>query len=181
MTPSTDERTLVERAIQRDREAFAELYVRYHEPVLRRVRRVIGNQQEAFDITSEVFLRAWNTIDRYEDRGLPLLAWLGTIAQRLAITYLSKHRWNLTLDEIEFEAHKGETPEETAERAATARSLRQALVELPALQREVLSKRFFEQLTYDEIGSALGKRPGTVRVIQHRALRALRLIVSPQI
>jgi RNA polymerase sigma-70 factor (ECF subfamily) len=177
MIPSPDQRTLIERAIQRDREAFAELYVKYHDPVLRRVRRVIGNQQEAFDITSEVFLRAWNTIERYEDRGLPILAWLCTIAQRLAITHLSKRRWNLGLDEIEYEVHKGETPEEIAERRSMANSLRRALVELPDLQREVLSKRFLEHLTYDEIGSSLGKRPGTVRVIQHRALRALRLIV----
>jgi RNA polymerase sigma-70 factor (ECF subfamily) len=178
MDPSPEEQTLIERAIQRDPEAFAELYVKYHDAVLRRVRRVIGNQQEAFDITSEVFLRAWNTIERYEDRGLPIIAWLGTIGQRLAITYLTKRRWNLTLDQIEFEAHKGDTPEELAERRSVAASLQNAMVELPDLQREVLSRRFMEQLTYDEIGAIIGKRPGTVRVIQHRALRALRLIVQ---
>lgn len=177
MASSTEERTLVERAVSRDKEAFAELYVTYHDAVLRRVRRIIGNQQEAYDITSEVFLRAWNTIDRYEERGIPILAWLCTIGQRLAVTHLGKRRWNLTLDQIEFEAHKGESPDEIAERRAIANNLRSALTELPELQREVLSKRFLEELTYDEIGRSLGKRPGTVRVIQHRALRALRSVV----
>ena len=85
MTPDPDEATLVARAINRDREAFAELYFRHHDVVLRRVRRVIGDTQDSYDITSEVFLRAWNTIDRYEDRGVPILAWLCTIGHRLAI------------------------------------------------------------------------------------------------
>jgi RNA polymerase sigma-70 factor (ECF subfamily) len=177
MTPDPYERDLVARAITRDREAFAELYYKHHDAVLRRVRRVIGNTQEAYDIASEVFLRAWNTIDRYEDPGVPILAWLCTIAQRLAINHLSKRRWNLTLDDIEQEIHRGDTPEEIVERNCLADGLQQAMVELSDMQRQVLAKRFMEQLSYDEIGTSLGKRPGTVRVIQHRALRSLRHIV----
>jgi RNA polymerase sigma-70 factor (ECF subfamily) len=177
MTPDPDEATLVARAITRDREAFAELYFRHHDVVLRRVRRVIGDAQDSYDITSEVFLRAWNTIDRYEDRGVPILAWLCTIGHRLAVNHLSKRRWNLTLEQIEHEAHRGDSPEDIAERQSMATGLQQAMVKLPAMQRQVLSKRFLEELTYDEIGTSLGKRPGTVRVIQHRALRSLRSIV----
>jgi RNA polymerase sigma-70 factor, ECF subfamily len=177
MAPDPDESTLVARAVTRDEEAFAELYFRHHDTVRRRIRRIIGDAQEADDVTSEVFVRAWNAIDRYEDRGLPILAWLCTIAQRLSVNHLRERRRNLTLDEIPQEMHRGDTPEEIAERNWVASGLQQAMVELPDTQREVLSKRFLEQLTFAEIGSSLGKRPATVRVIQHRALRSLRLII----
>ncbi|HWO72945.1 MAG TPA: sigma-70 family RNA polymerase sigma factor [Dehalococcoidia bacterium] len=178
MVLSQEERILIRRAAERDREAFAILYLRYHDAVHRRVSALVSNQQEADDITSEAFLRAWNAIDRFEDRDVSILAWLSTIAQRLAFKQLSKRRPSLSLDDVSLEADGRESPEEVAERAVQAARLRRALVELPHLQREVLSKRFLEQLSYDEVGTALGKPVGTVRVIQHRALRALRSVLS---
>ena len=178
MALSPEERILIRRATNRDSDAFATLYLRYYTLVLRRVSYLVSSRQEAEDIASEAFLRAWNAIDRFEDRDVPILAWLLTIAQRVALKQLSKRRPNVSLDEISLEADTTESPEESVERRAQADQLRQALIELPDLQRDVLSKRFLEQLSYDEVGLAISKRAGTVRVIQHRALRALRLVLA---
>lgn len=172
MATDTEERILIARAVSRDQEAFSELYVTYYDAVLRCVRRVIGNNPEAQDLTSEVFLRAWKAIDHYEDRGTSILTWLCTIAKRLSINYLEK-RQDVALEEVEDQANRGEGPEDVAERKWVAQTLRLAIGELPDTQRDVITKRFFQYLTYGEIASSLGKAPGAVRVINHRALRSL--------
>ncbi len=177
MPLSTEERKLISRAIHRDREAFAELYVQYHPAVLHRLLALVGNRQEADDLTSETFLRAWNAIHRFEDRGVSIQAWLFIIAQRLAVTYLVRRRRNVALDHVLLEVNPDDSPEQVAERAAEFAAVRRAMLALPHLQREVLVKRFLENLSYDEVVAGVGKPIGTVRVIQHRALRALRRLL----
>jgi RNA polymerase sigma-70 factor (ECF subfamily) len=172
-----EERILIARAVNRDSEAFSELYQKHYSSILRCVQRTIGNRPEAQDITSDVFLRAWNAIDHFEDRNIPILTWLCTIARRLSINYLEK-RHEVSLEAIGDKPNRDEGPEEIAERKWIANCLRKAVNDLPETQREVVSKRFFEHLDYLEIAHSLGKAPGTVRVINHRALRSLRYAVS---
>ena len=66
MALSSDERTLIARATKRDPEAFAQLYIQFYEPVLRRVSAIVRDRHDAEDVTSEAFLRAWNAIPRFE-------------------------------------------------------------------------------------------------------------------
>jgi RNA polymerase sigma-70 factor (ECF subfamily) len=178
MAISHEERVLIAHAIKRDHEAFATLYVQYYDAVMRRVTGIVDNREEAADITSEAFLRAWNAISRFEDRDISIQAWLCTIAERLAFKHLKKRRPQVELDNVSLEANSEESPERILELQTEAADVRLALVELPDMQRQVLSKRFLEGLSYDDIGASLGKPVGTVRVIQHRALRALRVIVD---
>jgi RNA polymerase sigma-70 factor (ECF subfamily) len=173
----SEERVLIARAVGRDTEAFSELYQRHHDVVLRCVQRVIGNRPDAQDITSDVFMRAWRAIDRFEDRNVPILTWLCTIARRLSINYLEK-RHEFSLDEIGDRPSHGEGPEEIAEREWITNCVRDAVSDLPETQREIVSKRYFEHLSYLEIADSIGKPPGTIRVINHRALRSLRHAIS---
>ena len=180
MSISAEERILISRAIKRDREAFARLYVQYHEPVLRRVMAIVKRWDEAEDIAGEAFLRAWNAVDRFEDRDISILAWLCKIAERRAYEYMRKRRPAVGLDQIEVQTSPEDGPEAVAEREAEAADVRRALVKLPHLQREVISQRFLQHLSYDAIGASLGKPVGTVRVIQHRALVAIRSILREE-
>jgi RNA polymerase sigma factor (sigma-70 family) len=67
-----------------------------------------------------------------------------------------------------------------AERQAETAAVMNALVKLPELQRQVISKRLLQHLSYDDIGASLGKPVGTVRVIKHRALIAIRSILKEE-
>jgi RNA polymerase sigma-70 factor (ECF subfamily) len=98
MALSPEERILISRAVKRDRDAFAKLYVQYHDSVLRRVMLIVGRREEAEDITGEAFLRAWNAVDRFEDRDVSILAWLCKIAERRAYEHIRKHRPSVDLD-----------------------------------------------------------------------------------
>jgi RNA polymerase sigma-70 factor (ECF subfamily) len=180
MALSPEERILISRAVKRDREAFAKLYVQYHEAVLRRILMIVKRRDEAEDIAGEAFLRAWNAVDRFEDRDVSILAWLCKIAERRAYEHMRKSRPAFGLDQISEQASLDDGPEETAERQADAAEVRRALTKLPVVQRQVISQRFLQHLSYDAIGATLGKPVGTVRVIQHRALIAIRLIMKEE-
>jgi RNA polymerase sigma-70 factor (ECF subfamily) len=175
---SPEERALLGRAIKRDREAFAQLYVQYHEPVLRRVQQIIRQRDEAEDIAGETFLRAWNAVDRFKDRDVSILAWLCRIAENRAFEHLKKRRPTLELDESFHLAALEETPEEVAIRRSEAADVKEAMIQLPHLQREVLSQRFYDGMDYNQVADSLGKPIGTIRVIQHRALAALKSILT---
>jgi RNA polymerase sigma-70 factor (ECF subfamily) len=180
MAVSQEERTLISRAIRRDREAFAKLYIQYHEAVLRRTMAIVKRREEAEDITGEAFLRAWNAVDRFEDRDVSILAWLCKIAERRAYEHMRKRRPTIGLDFATPQPSLDESPEDYAERQDEAAAVRRALVKLPEVQRQVIAQRFLDHLSYDDIGAALGKPVGTVRVIQHRALNAIRSILKEE-
>jgi RNA polymerase sigma-70 factor (ECF subfamily) len=178
MAISSEERTLISRAVKRDPEAFAQLYVRFYDQVLRRVSTIVRDRYDAEDVTSEAFLRAWNAIPRFEVRDVSILAWFCTIAERLAVKHVKGRRPSIAVDDMLLDLSPEGDPVRCLEREADIATVRSALEQLPMMQREIVSRRFLHDLSYDELGVATGKSVGTIRVIQHRALKALRTIVS---
>src|ERR1043165_2487963 len=120
------ERDLAARATRRDTEAFSELYVRYQPRIYRHLYYFIGNHHEADDLTSETFLRAWKAIDRYEDRGLPMEAWLLRIAHNLGVHHLRGRKPNVPVDDLDLEANNFHSPERIAEALVDASAVRKA-------------------------------------------------------
>ncbi len=169
-----DERTLVARAVRRDRDAFAALYDRYVVRVYRRLYRVTGSASEAEDLTAQTFLQAWQAIDRYEERGAPFVAWLLRIAHNLGVTYLRSKREQAPLPERLVDPATRRNPEDAVERQLAVERLREALLGLRGTYRLVLLLRFFEELAYAEVAQLTGKSVPAVRLLQHRALHALR-------
>jgi RNA polymerase sigma-70 factor (ECF subfamily) len=177
MAVTEEERVIVAQAIKKDREAFADLWVLYKDRVYQRVSSIIRQPDLAEDITSEAFLRAWNAIEKYEPRDVTILAWLCRIAERVAFRELKRQKPTTELDGLMLEADATESPEYIAEQKAGDDDMLAALHGLPETQRQVLSKRFIDDLSYDDVSKMLGKSVGSVRLIQHRALKALKLIV----
>ena len=153
------------------------MWVLYKDRVYQRVSSIIRQPDLAEDITSEAFLRAWNAIDKYEPRDVTILAWLCRIAERVAFRELKRQKPTTELDGLMLEADATESPEYIAEQKAGDDDMLAALHGLPETQRQVLSKRFIDDLSYDDVSKMLGKSVGSVRLIQHRALKALKLIV----
>jgi len=174
MPTAVDSRDVVARAIERDHEAFAELYRRFSPRVFRHVYYIVGTKHEADDLTSETFLRAWKAIDRYEDRGLSIEYWLLRIAHNTAAKYLKRRRPVISTGEIDIEADAGRSPERVLESSSQADAVRAAILRLRDTPRQVIVWRFLEDLSYDEVEKILGKSKATIRVIQYRALKQLR-------
>jgi RNA polymerase sigma-70 factor (ECF subfamily) len=177
MELSIDERRLIDRAVHREPEAFSELYLRYQPSVLRHIYYVVGDADEASDITSEAFLRAWKAIERFEDRGVSIRAWLVKIAYNLATRHVKRQRRSRAMSDLDMTMLQDEvalSPDEATEKSFELQNLHRAILALPTIQRKVIVLRSLNQMGYDEVGAIIGKSSGAVRVIQHRAIRALR-------
>ena len=169
-----DERTLVQRAIRRDREAFGALYDRHVVRVYRHLYYLVGNAAEAEDLAAQTFLQAWEAVPRYQIRGAPFISWLLRIAHNLGVSHLRSRRDGLELPATLIDHGSHGNPEITVERQADVDRVREAILLLREEQRQVIILRFVEDLEYPEVAQIVGKSVAAVRVIQHRALNALR-------
>ena len=166
-------RELVDRSVQGDAEAFGYLYDQFCDPLYRYFFHHLGNAADAEDLVSRTFLRAWRAIASFRWRGKPFEAWLFTLARnQLQDFYRERKRAYDPLDESRADNNPG--PESQAIAVAEATATRGALAKLTEEQREVLVLRFYLDLDTKQIATIMGKREGTVRGLQMRALQALR-------
>ncbi len=162
------------RAAQRDRAAFATLYRRYLDRVYGYCFYLLGDHHDAEDATERTFVAAMAAIGRYRDEGATFRAWLFRIAHnQLANALRARQRQRATsLEAIEEPAGEAD-PARMIGQAEETRRLRRALDALPEDRRQVIVLRFVDGLSAREIGAVMGRSPGAVRVLQHRALRDL--------
>jgi RNA polymerase sigma-70 factor (ECF subfamily) len=175
-----EERRIVLRAIERDQEAFAQLYDRHVVRIYRHIYYMVSDSSTAEDLTSQTFLKAWEAIDRYKERGAPIVAWLLRISHNLTVSYLRSKRDHSELDETFLDQKMTRNPEEALEQASDEKSMREAVLKLRDEQRQVIMLRFVEEMDYREVADIIGKSVPAVRVIQHRALGNLRKIMMAQ-
>ncbi|MDX1663327.1 MAG: sigma-70 family RNA polymerase sigma factor [Candidatus Promineifilaceae bacterium] len=173
------ERELVERAMSGDAEAFGRLYERYLDPLYRYIYFRVGNQLTAEDLTEEVFVRAWEALPDYQ---LPengsISPWLYRIAHNLVV---DEYRHRSRYDAVEPLLQVEPGPPSVEEQAGLLRSterLAEAVSRLEPLEQNVIILRFVEGLSHREVGAIVDRSEGACRVIQHRALAALRELLK---
>ncbi len=174
-----EERALVNRAIQRDQEAFGALYDMHVSRVYRHVYYMVGNPVEAEDLTAQAFLQAWAAIERYEIRGAPFVSWVMRIAHNLGVSHLRSRKPGAELPATLVDQSREGNPEEVLQRQAEGDRVREAILHLRDEHRRVIILRFVQDLDYREVAEIVGKSVPAVRVIQHRALNALRKQMRP--
>jgi RNA polymerase sigma-70 factor (ECF subfamily) len=158
-----DERALVARAQDGDRDAFGDLYRTHLPAVARLVRFRLGREDE--DAISEVFLRAWRGLPSYRDTGVPFVGWLYGIARHVAIDALRREVRDEPRDAL---------PDRTVEpMTAEVLTLRGAIDALPTEQRQVIELKYLVGMSNDEVAEAMDTTPGAVNARQWRALKAL--------
>lgn len=166
----------IARAAAGDREAFGRLYEQHSIRVFRHAYFLTGDVNLAEDLTAQTFLKALEAIGRYEDRGVPFIAWLLRITVNLAINYKKalKNGIHAQLPEQLEDDDTFGSPEQSCTLKSEGERVWRKVRELPNEQRQVIVMRFLNDLPYSEVASVLGKSIGAVRVIQFRALNNLR-------
>jgi RNA polymerase sigma-70 factor, ECF subfamily len=124
-----------------------------------------GNREEAEDITSETFVRAWSAPDRIEMATVK--AYLFTIARNLFRMERRRSRKSGELDETLRDPQAG--PGRIAEGRQELDAVLAALQQLPEIDRAALLMRAFEEMPYEEIARSLEISQGTAKVKVHRA------------
>lgn len=164
---------LVVRSQKGDAEAFGELY----DILINSIYRYIyyrANQREVEDLTELVFLKVWENIRKYKKGNTTFKAWVFRIAHNLLVDHYRTHRSISSLDYNIRDMRKESDPVHVAELQLNNEILVSALAKLKKNYREVLVLKFINELENDEIARVLNKREGSVRVLQFRALNALR-------
>jgi len=138
-----------------------------------------GNRTDAEDIAAEVFVRALESLDSYQERGLPMEAWLFRIAHNLVVDHLRRGSRFERAEEDEAALPDSPDPTHIAEERLMMARVRTAMTRLTKDQREVLSLRFFGGLSSRETADVLHKSDGAVREMQRAALEKLRGVLAP--
>jgi RNA polymerase sigma-70 factor (ECF subfamily) len=132
---------------------------------------------DAEDLTGEVFLRTWQALSGYRQRGTPFLAYLFRVAHNALIDHYrrrgEKDQQSIgELEEVLKDAHPG--PAEVAGARLEHQELLNVMSQLHEDYHTVLVLRFISGLSPEETAHVMQRSTGSIRVLQHRALEALR-------
>ncbi len=174
-TDSEDLR-LLKLAQSGDAGAFGILYERYAPPVHRYLYAHLSDRLDAEDLTAEVFVRAWQKLPDYRQEGVPFVAYLMRIAHNMLVDHYRKSGRTIMDDlmiEVDFQDAQADTGAQALVNLEHQELIR-LLGQLREDHRQVLVSRFLSGLSPEETAQAMNKTAGAIRVLQHRALEALR-------
>jgi RNA polymerase sigma-70 factor (ECF subfamily) len=178
--PSQYEAVLVECAVAGAADAFGELYQLHLDAIFRYVYYRIGDTSDAEDLTEQVFLKAWEALPGYKQRGNPFTSWLYRIAHNIVVDYHRHQKRTVPMPPPEKIDRASEQPTslERVIRAEEAAALAEAIAQLSDEQQHVIVLRFIEGRKHAEVARIIGKSEGACRIIQYRALTTLNQLLS---
>lgn len=165
-----------------DKEAFGELYDFYAPKIYRFVRLKVDSQETAQDLTSEAFMKIWQHL--YEQRKIKerFQSLLYKIARNLVIDFYRAKSVREILIEDGLEEFSNLEEEETSHELVIHKEeiieIRKAIAQIHPNYQDVVVWHYLEELSISEIADILDKNEGTVRVLLHRAVRALRGVIE---
>lgn len=176
-----DIKSLVQRAQENDADAFGEIFDLFLTPIYRFVFFRVGTKEDAEDITEEVFLKAWKNLKSFQQRReTPFSAWLFQIAKNTLTDFYRQKKDVAELSEEETDERYHQEIIQNADRDFERKRLLVALKEIPELQADAVSLKFFSDLSNAEIASVLKKSEGAVRILLSRGIKRLREIFDLQ-
>jgi RNA polymerase sigma-70 factor (ECF subfamily) len=178
------EAALIQRCAAGDEIAFAELVGEHQRMVVQLAMNLLGDRDEALDLSQDVFLRVFRTIARFRGQST-LRTWIYRIAVNQARNRHRFWRRRHRADQVSLDVHvatHGEFrsaaaagPDHVFAQKELAAKLQSALDALPFDQRTAIVLREIDGLSYDEIAYSLGVAVGTVKSRLTRARQTLRL------
>ena len=184
--PLSNESELLSRCRKGHTEAFGEVVSHYQDAIFNVVIRMIGNREDARDVTQDVFIRAFRRIKSFQGRS-SLATWLYSIAVNQSISERRRRGTASRAGDVQMSALDGRddgapydppgdgpAPDERLGADETRRRIEQAIAELDEDYRSVVVLRDIEGLDYASIGEALNCSRGTVKSRLHRARLELR-------
>ena len=152
--------------------AFGRLYDRYVQPIYRYIYSRVGSTHEAEDITSQTFVKAYESLNGYRERGL-FSAWLFRIAQSKLNDHFRRSRREVGL-EAAGEILEREDALGVLIRAEELSRMRSIIAHLDEEQQELIRLRYVADLSFAEIADLLGRREDAVKKSVYRLLARLK-------
>ena len=170
---------LVEAAKKGDQLAYAQLMDRYRESIYYMMFKMVRHQEDADDLTIEAFGKAFSRLEQYSP-SYAFSTWLFKIASNNCIDFIRKKRIKVTSMDTGYTTDNGEVifvdakahtlnPEETIIHGQKVIHMRMLVSKLKPRYRQLVEKRYFEELSYEEIAEELNLPLGTVKAQLFRA------------
>jgi RNA polymerase sigma-70 factor (ECF subfamily) len=170
---------LVEEAKKGNQAAYAELMDRYRDSIYFTMLKMVKNTDDADDLTIEAFGKAFNRLEQYSP-SFAFSTWLFKIASNNSIDFIRKKRIQVTSMDSGFSNSDGESiqidarstglnPEETIMQGQRIDHMRLLVSKLKPKYRELVEKRYFEEMSYEEIAEEMNLPLGTVKAQLFRA------------
>lgn len=172
-----DEEARIVEAARSDPQAFGELYDRYHPRVYRYIYHRVGHPADAEDITALVFMKALESLHGYQPRRAGFAPWLFRITRNAVVDHYRRRRPQATLEALEREAGS-EDPVTDVLDGERREELHSLVSYLSDEQREVVLMRYSSDLSFTEIASILNKNEPAIRMLLHRGLRKLKMVLD---
>ncbi|MBE7516717.1 MAG: sigma-70 family RNA polymerase sigma factor [Chloracidobacterium sp.] len=162
-------------------DCFEELVRRYQRPITGYIFRMVGNYEASLDVAQEVFIKVYNSLDKYSD-SFKFSTWLYRIAHNAAIDHIRRN--SLVTQSLDVENSDGTyqlqiessqpTPEQDHERNEWRSEIEAVVEELPPAYRDLIVLRHSRDLSYDEIAEVTSLPLGTVKNRLFRAREMMR-------
>lgn len=168
---------LIKKAQRGDPLAFGELYECHAPVIFRYLFAHLESRMDAEDLTGEVFLKAWQSLPKYNERGVPFLAFLFRVARNVLVDHYRRSNRMYSKPPEELDGYRQESASEPIEVVGNLMEHQRILQILAGLRpdyRTVLTMRFISELSPEETAQVMKRSVGAIRVLQHRALAALR-------
>jgi RNA polymerase sigma-70 factor (ECF subfamily) len=173
---SLDEDARLVLAAQKVSADFKPLYQKWLKPVYRYIYFRVGNEKDAEDLTSQVFLKVYEDLPRYKNRGC-FSAWLFAIARARTIDFYRKKNREVPLAEAEPLPDGMDLLSQSA-RDNDLQQILELIRRLPPDEQELLRLRFVAELNYNEIGVLLHRKEDAVRKAVSRVLDRIQMEVK---
>ncbi len=162
-----------------DAQALTQIHDRFYPAVYRYVRYRLDSEQVVEDISSEVFLRLLNHFHQQKGEIHDLRAWLMGTASNLVNDHL-RQKYRRPTDDLDDheELPAVDDLSATVEYNDRQRAVRLAMQQLTPEQQHVLALRFSQEMSIEETAQVMNKTSGAVKVLQFRALAAIRKLLK---
>jgi RNA polymerase sigma-70 factor (ECF subfamily) len=155
-------------------ERFGPLYQKYHEQIFRYIYQRMDDEHLAFDVTSQVFVKALKNLHKYEYRGVPFSSWLYRIAKSELYQAFRDRKARRTVSVESMHLFEMVEEFEEDDSSTNKKKLLQCLSLLKDGDLQLIELRYFEKRSYREIGEILEITENNAKVRTFRALERLK-------
>lgn len=178
----SDDNEIINNFKNGNQNAFNLLVLKYQKKIYWLVRKMVLDHDDADDITQEVFIKLYKSIDKFRGES-QFYTYIYKIAVNLSLNHINKNKRNYSRKiNLDSEAYKIKAKEKSSDvhydEKKRTKILEDAIKTLPDQQRAVFNLRFYDNLSYDEIGKILNKSTGGMKANYFHAIKKIEVFLK---